>query len=174
MKTNHDVARLPLRRWIFVSLLAFCLILGNLVSPAALAASPSEVSFAQALADARQVANLNTGWKIYLSEGESMRPQIDHDTLLLVAKTDYDKLSEGMLVIYRDSDGDLVSHRLITCTKDGWIAKGLNNYREDPGLVTRDNLQGVVFGMIKYQAGTDSLPVNDPSKRPAVAYAKKY
>jgi hypothetical protein len=142
---------------------------------ASAASSPdAEVPFAQALADARHVANLNTGWKVYLSRGESMLPQIDHNSLLLVANTDFDQLSAGMLVIYRDDDGDLVSHRLIARTRNGWIAKGINNYWKDPGLVNRSNLQGVVFGIMRYQAGSDNLAAIDATQRPAVAYAKKY
>jgi hypothetical protein len=103
-----------------------------------------------------------------------MLPQIDHDSLLLVANTDFDKLTEGMLVIYRDHDGDFVSHRLIQRTSDGWVAKGINNNQADPGLVTRENLQGVVFGMMHYQAGSDHLAALDMASRPAVAYAKRY
>jgi len=154
---------------------ALCLIGGILIPSTSQAASTdTEVPFAQALAGARQVANMNSGWKVFVSQGESMLPQISHNSLLLVARTDFDQLKEGMLVVYRDNSGDLVSHRLISHTKDGWVAKGLNNYREDPGLVTRDNLQGIVFGTMAYQAGTDQLAAGDAAKQPAVAYAKKY
>jgi len=128
----------------------------------------------QALVDARHVANLNTGWKIYLSRGDSMLPQIDHNSLLLVARADFDQLATGMLVIYRDRDGEFVSHRLITRTSEGWVAKGINNSQIDPGLVTRDNLQGMVFGVMRYQNGTDDLSIIPLAQRPAIAYAKKY
>jgi hypothetical protein len=155
--------------------LTLALCLATLIPAAASAASTdAEVPFTQALADAQQVTNLNSGWKVYVSQGESMLPQIDHNSLLLVAKTDFDKLSPGMLVVYRDASGDLVSHRLISRTNDGWVAKGLNNYRQDPGLVTRDNLQGVVFGTMKYAAGSDNLATASTANRPAVAFAKKY
>jgi signal peptidase I len=177
MKANQNLGtvKTTLRRRILSTMLALCLTTAVLVPATAAAASTdAEVPFTQALADAQQVTNLNSGWKVYVSQGESMLPQIDHNSLLLVAKTDFDKLSPGMLVVYRDNAGDLVSHRLISRTNDGWVAKGLNNYREDPGLVTRDNLQGVVFGTMKYAAGSDKLAATDTANRPAVAYAKKY
>jgi signal peptidase I len=148
-----------------------------MLAPAAVwAAAPAdaEVPFAQALADARQIANLNTGWQVYLSRGESMLPQIDQGSLLLADKADFAHLTPGMLVVYRDHDGDLVSHRLIAWTRNGWIAKGLNNDRPDPGLVTRGNLQGVVFGIMRYQTGTEVRTAMSPAPWPAVAYAKKY
>ena len=164
-----------LQRRISNCAMALCLLGAILAPTVARAASPdAEVPFTQALADARQVTNLNSGWKVYVSQGESMLPQIDHNSLLLVAHTDFSQLAEGMLVVYKDGAGDLVSHRLIQHTNDGWVAKGLNNNQEDPGLVTRDNLQGVVFGMMRYQAGTDNLAALDTAKQPAVAYAKKY
>jgi signal peptidase I len=177
MKANHNLGTVKknLRRRILSTMLALCLTGGMLVPAMAKAdATDAEVPFTQALADAHQVTNLNSGWKVFVSSGESMLPQIDHNSLLLVAKTDFDELKEGMLVVYRDGSGDLVSHRLIEHTSEGWIAKGLNNYQKDPGLVTRDNLQGVVFGTMRYQAGSDNLASIDSAKRPAVAYAKKY
>jgi len=171
---NSTVAQATCRRllnWV----LTLSLIGATLAPATAKAASAdAEVPFAQALADAHQVTNLNSGWTVYVSSGESMLPQIDHNSLLLVDKADFDKLTAGMLVVYRDASGDLVSHRLIQHTNDGWVAKGLNNTQEDPGLVTRQNLQGVVFGMMRYQAGTDKLVALDAAKQPAVAYAKKY
>jgi len=145
--------------------------------PAALAfaadtPTDTEVPFTQAIASARRVADLNTGWRVYLSRGESMLPQIGHDSLLLVARGDYAQLTIGMLVVYRDSDGDLVSHRLIARTSEGWVAKGINNYDADPGLVTSDNFQGTVFGIMQYQIGTDDLSIIPVDQRPAIAYAK--
>jgi hypothetical protein len=155
--------------------MALCL-LGGLLAPAAAqaASSDDEVPFTEALADAHQVTNLNNGWKVYVSQGDSMLPQISHNSLLMVDRADFDKLTVGMLVIYRDAAGDLVSHRLIQHTSEGWVAKGLNNTKKDPGLVTRDNLQGVVFGMMRYQAGSEKIAVSDATKLPSVAYAKKY
>lgn len=177
MQTNHNLGsgKTNFRRRMFSAMLALCLTSGMLV-PAAVQAAPAdaEVPFVQALADAREVTNLNSGWKVYVSQGESMRPQIDHNSLLLVAHTDFDQLSEGMLVVYKDAAGDLVSHRLIQRTSEGWVAKGLNNDREDPGLVTRDNLQGVVFGTMRYQAGSDEQVALSGVQQPAIAYAKKY
>jgi hypothetical protein len=176
MKANRSLGSVKtIQRKLLNWVMALCLVGGILIPTTARAASAEAgVPFVQALADAHQVANLNSGWKVYVSRGESMLPQIDHNSLLLVAQTEFSQLTPGMLVVYRDASGDLVSHRLISRTNDGWVAKGLNNDREDPGLVTRDNLQGVVFGMMKYQAGSDNLTAMQTAQQPAVAYAKKY
>jgi len=171
MKVTANTAA-ALRKGIIATTLALFLALGGLTAPAQAAITDAPVPFSQALTDAKTVAGMNTGWKVFISEGESMLPQISHGTLLLAAESDFDKLTPGMLVIYRDASGDLVSHRLIQLTDAGWVVKGLNNDRADPGLVTRSNLQGVVFGMMNYQAGTENLASLDA--RTPVAYAKKY
>jgi len=176
MKASHRLGSVKaIQRHLLSWVVALCLTGGILIPYTTQAASSeAEVPFTKALADARQVANMNNGWKVYVGRGESMLPQIGHNALLLVARADFDQLTEGMLVIYRDQAGDLVSHRLIGRTSKGWIAKGINNYREDPGMVTRDNLQGIVFGQMSYQAGTDNLAAMAIAQRPAVAYAKSY
>jgi len=172
---NSTVAQATCRNRLLNWVLTLCLIGATLVPATAKAAqADAEVPFTQALADAHQVTSLNSGWTVYVSHGESMLPQIDHNSLLLVDKASFDKLAVGMLVVYRDASGDLVSHRLIQCTSAGWVAKGLNNTQEDPSLVTRDNLQGVVFGVMHYQAGTETLAAMNTAQQPAVAFAKKY
>jgi signal peptidase I len=172
MKVTANTAS-ALRKGFIATTLALIIALGGL-TPATAKATTTEaqVPFSQALTDAKTVAGMNTGWKVFVSQGESMLPQISHGTLLLAAESDFDKLTPGMLVIYRDASGDLVSHRLIQLTDAGWVVKGINNDRADPGLVTRSNLQGVVFGMMNYQAGTENLASLD-AKTP-IAYAKKY
>jgi len=142
---------------------------------AALADMPSSgVPFKQALSDARQVAAMNPTWHVFAAHGESMEPQFGSASLLLVSESAYESLQAGMVVVYRDGTGDLVAHRLIQLTATGWVVKGVNNDRPDPGLVTAQNLQGVVFGILHYQADSDALAMAGPVARPDVAYAKRY
>jgi signal peptidase I len=126
------------------------------------------------LANARKVAELNTGWKIFMVKGQSMEPHFGGNSLLLAARTEYKDLHAGMLVVYQDGVGDLVAHRIIECTDKGWIAKGFNNDKVDPYLVTSDNLQGVVFSIFNYKSGTDGLALADARNNPPVAFAKTY
>ena len=57
-----------LQRRISNCAMALCLLGAILAPTVARAASPdAEVPFTQALADARQVTNLNSGWKVYAS-----------------------------------------------------------------------------------------------------------
>jgi signal peptidase I len=108
-----------------------------------------------------------------MAKGESMEPQINNNTLLLLASATYAELRPGMTVVYRDASGDLVAHRVIEQTPDGWVSKGLNNGSVDPQKVTAQNLQGIVFGYVHYQDGADELAVQG-AKLPQVAYAKRY
>jgi signal peptidase I len=173
--TQHLLAGNSLRNRILSLATALCLTLGALAPLAAHAGAPSSgVPFADVLADARKVAELNTGWKVFKVEGQSMLPHFGENSLLLAARTDFKALRAGMLVVYKDGTGDLVAHRIIECTAQGWIAKGFNNDKVDPGLVTSDNLQGVVFGIFNYKSGTDQLALADARNNPPVAFAKTY
>jgi signal peptidase I len=142
---------------------------------AAHAGAPSSgVPFVNVLADARKVAGLNSGWQVFMVKGQSMEPHFGGNSLLLTARTDYAGLRAGMLVVYKDGVGDLVAHRIIELTAQGWIAKGFNNDKVDPGLVTEGNLQGVVFGIFNYKGGTESPVLANSQDNPPVAYAKTY
>jgi signal peptidase I len=100
-----------------------------------------------------------------------MEPEFGNASLLLVAHAGFDELQPGMVVVYRDQAGDLVAHKVLQATAGGWIVKGLNNDRADPGLVTAENLRGVVFGILNYDPESTKLAAAD---QPTVAYAKQY
>jgi len=143
-----------------------------------LSAQPQEpssgVPFEKALADAKQVVAMNSDWKVFQARGESMEPEFGASSLLLVSKTGYENLQAGMVVVYQDASGDRVAHKLVAETAAGWVAQGLNNEQPDPGLVTAQNLQGVVFGVLHYQTGSDKLVALDSGTQPQVALAKRY
>jgi len=141
----------------------------------ATAGAPSSgVPYVNVLADARKVAELNSGWKVFMVKGQSMEPHFGANSLLLTARTEFKGLRPGMLVVYKDAVGDLVAHRIIELTPAGWVAKGFNNDKVDPYLVTSDNLQGVVFGIFNYKSGTNQIALADSQNNPPVAYAKTY
>jgi len=151
------------------------LALGALVPSTARAVAPaSGVPFLNALADARLITHVNTGWKVFMVKGQSMEPHFGKNSMLLIDKCDFSDLRVGMMVIYQDAAGDFVAHRLVERTGTGWVAKGQNNEKNDPTLVTLDNFQGVVFGIVHYKEGTDQLATIDPASKPPVALAKTY
>lgn len=63
-----------------------------------------------------------------------------------------------MMVGYLNSDGYRVLHRLVRpAGKDAWIAKGINNAREDKDKVTRKNLLGVLYSVLYNDVSEPSL-----------------
>ena len=174
--TQHLPLANALRNRVLTLATALFLTLGSLAPLTAQAGAPSSgVPFVNVLADARKVAELNSGWKIFKVQGQSMEPHFGGNSLLLAAHTEFKDLRTGMLVVYKDATGDLVAHRIIESTAQGWIAKGFNNDKVDPNLVTGDNLQGVVFGIFNYKSGTDNnFAQTDTQNNLPVAFAKTY
>ncbi len=113
------------------------------------------VSYNRALADAERVACLNPDWMVMRTAGDSMAPHYSDNAVLLVAKTHFHTLRPGMIVVYRDQDGDLVGHTLVAMNGDGWIARGQNNSINDPHPVTPENIVGVLFGVF-HSSGADA------------------
>jgi signal peptidase I len=68
-----------------------------------------------------------------------MLPTIANPAIVVAVDVPYRSLRKGDIVVYRDSRGQSIQHRLVRKTLLGWIAKGDNNPREDPELVTRRN-----------------------------------
>ncbi len=174
--TRHNQAgSLTLRKQLFNGAVALALAIASLVPLTARAVAPSSgVPYSEILAAAQKVTCLNTSWKIFVVKGDSMEPQFGKNSVILTAPTEFKDLRPGMLVVYQDSFGDMVAHRLIQNTAKGWIAKGYNNHDVDPGLVTSANLQGVIFGVLNYKSGTDSIASAAVSSSPPVALAKRY
>ncbi len=50
----------------------------------------------------------------------------------------------GMTVVFTGDRGNLVAHRLVQSTSDGWLAMGDGNREPDRTLVNRRNFVGVV------------------------------
>ena len=177
MKANPTSPRTTstLRSQIFKMATILGLALGAFFPTTARAVAPnSGVPFVQALSDAQSVANMNSNWQVFMIKGQSMEPQFGKNSMLVINKCGFDALRPGMIVIYRDDSGDMVAHRLVEKTADGWIAKGQNNDKADPGRVTASNLQGAVFAIIHYKAGSDQLASVNPSIKPELALAKTY
>jgi len=177
MKANRTSPRTTsnLRKHFLQLATVLCLALGTLAPVTARAVAPSSgIPFLQALDDARRMADMNSGWKVFMIKGDSMEPHFGKNSMVVVDKSSFDSLKPGMMVVYQDASGDFVAHRLIEHTNAGWVIKGQNNDRMDPGLVTPGNYQGVIFAVLTYKEGTDQLASVDPAVKPPVALAKRY
>jgi len=79
-------------------------------------------------------------------EGWSMYPTIMDDDYLIVDTTPED-LKVGDIIVYVH-DGELIGHRIIKITKEGYIVKGDNNQAPDPWIVKREEIIGEVEHII--------------------------
>lgn len=87
------------------------------------------------------------------TSGTSMEPVLTKNTIIIVRPIDFDDLEVGMTVGYTNKDGYRVLHQLIRrAGSEAWIAKGINNAREDKERVTRRNLLGVLYTVLYNEA----------------------
>ena len=114
----------------------------------ALEASPkSSAPFAKALRDAEMVASLNPDWGIHRTQGESMGDFFGDNSLILVQETAFEDIDVGMMIVYRNSKGELISHKVVADNGDSLTTRGVANWKEDPDPVTAENLIGAIFGV---------------------------
>lgn len=83
--------------------------------------------------------------------GDSMEPVLQDGTVILLRRIDFSELEVGMDVAYTNRRGEQVVHQLVRRRGNAWVAKGINNPREDPDLVTSENLIGVLYGIFYNQ-----------------------
>lgn len=87
------------------------------------------------------------------TSGTSMEPVLTKNTIIIVRPIDFEDLEVGMTVGYTNKDGYRVLHQLIRrAGSEAWIAKGINNAREDKERVTRRNLLGVLYTVLYNEA----------------------
>lgn len=93
------------------------------------------------------------------TNGTSMEPVLTKNTIIIVRPIDFDDLEVGMTVGYTNKDGYRVLHQLIRpAGPDAWVAKGINNAREDKERVTRKNLLGVLYTVLYNEASEPRAP----------------
>jgi len=87
------------------------------------------------------------------TSGTSMEPVLTKNTIIIVRPIDFDDLEVGMTVGYLNSNGEKVLHNLVRpAGPEAWVAKGINNAREDKDRVTRKNLMGVLYTVLYNEA----------------------
>ena len=89
---------------------------------------------------------------------ESMEPTISAKEYVIFQSTNFDSISagdpnnqfDGDIVIYKNSDGIYVIHRVIAKYDDYMIVQGDNNPIPDSDHVTRENLYGKYLGKVDF------------------------
>ncbi|WP_309384804.1 hypothetical protein [Cerasicoccus frondis] len=122
----------------------------------------TNVPLSRVIDDALSVARQNPSWVVMLGSGQSMLPYFGEGSVLLVERARYDELEPGMMAVYLDKSGDLVSHQLIRKVGSSWVTQGVNNAVVDKEYVGAHNYLGVVFGVLN-SSGADPV---------GLAYAK--
>ncbi len=89
------------------------------------------------------------GGFVLVGSGRSMQPLYEPDTILVLRQLPFSELRRGQTVLYRNRHGKTIAHVLVSKTRDGWRARGLNNPVHDMEPVRADNLVGVVVAAFK-------------------------
>jgi phage repressor protein C with HTH and peptisase S24 domain len=106
--------------------------------------SPETLDRAEALNAARAEAALLPGAFVVCGTGSSMEPLYAPGTYLVVKPVAFTELKPGAAVLYYANEGHAIVHVLVTNTRAGWQATGLNNIYRDEEPVTPSNLAGIV------------------------------
>ncbi len=93
---------------------------------------------------AEAYAAVHSGCEVFVGRGDSMLPLYRDRTVLVVREIAMRDLCIGMTVVFTGDRGNLVAHRLVQSTSDGWLAMGDGNREPDRTLVNRRNFVGVV------------------------------
>ncbi|WP_138223342.1 S24/S26 family peptidase [Nibricoccus aquaticus] len=149
-------------------LMGLLLVDGRAEAPASHGKTPptapsANASKLQAWKDAEAIAALAPGRSEVIGAGDSMKPVYGENTILVLSKISYDELKPGMNVVYTNRRAKLVVHQTLARETKGWRVQGINNEREDPERVTRDNLVGVVYASLSYSDGSEKS-AGDTSK----------
>ena len=106
--------------------------------------------------------------------GKSMLPYYGDNSVLIIETASYNKLKMGMSVVYRDSNGDLVGHLLQVKFGNDWYARGFNNKKQDPQVVTERNYVGVIFGILSGNSSTEGISGQRSNTNYPIVHGKKY
>ncbi len=124
-------------------------------APPVVKPTPStDVGKMEAWRDAELITGLSRDRFTLMGTGESMRPIYGDNTVLVIAKIDYNDLKAGMQVAYVTLAGMRVLHVLVEKDARGWRVQGLNNEGVDRERVTSANLIGVVYASFTTESGS--------------------
>jgi len=116
------------------------------------------VDYDEAFKLGQMVKFRDSGAYMARTSGTSMEPVLSKNTIMIVRPIEFDELEAGMRVGYSTKDGMQVLHQLVRrAGAEAWIAKGINNTREDKERVTRKNLLGVLYTVLYNEASEPTV-----------------
>lgn len=98
---------------------------------------------------ASEIAESIPGGFVLVGSGRSMQPLYEPDTILVLQHLPFHELRRGQTALYRTRTGKVIAHVLVSKTRDGWRARGLNNRLHDMEPVLSENLVGVIVAAFK-------------------------
>ncbi|MFW5874229.1 MAG: S24/S26 family peptidase [Verrucomicrobiota bacterium] len=140
-------SRIPVL-FFFVSVLAGCNSTGGNTTT-----TFAPIQYDEAFKMGQMVKFNDSGLYMARTKGTSMEPVLTKNTVVVIRPIEFEDLEAGMTVGYLNDDGYQVLHQLVRrAGKDAWIAKGINNPKEDRDRVTRKNLLGVLYTVLYNEA----------------------
>ncbi|MDX2186029.1 MAG: signal peptidase I [Opitutaceae bacterium] len=126
------------------------------MSGCATTSSPTAPSSALPRSHALSLAQMtaaSVGGKVFaISATGSMKPTLDESSIVALEDTPFAKLRQGDIVVYRNSAGTAIIHRLYQQQGNAWLVLGDNNPSIDAEAVTPANLVGRVCAIF-YTSG---------------------
>jgi signal peptidase I len=102
---------------------------------------------------AQRTAEAAGGRVFTIAPTGSMKPTLDENSVVAVETVVFGQLRKGDIVIYRNSAGVPIVHRLYEQTSGSWIVLGDNNASVDREAVTPANLLGRVCAIFYTASG---------------------
>lgn len=85
-----------------------------------------------------------TKFRMYTILTGSMMPKYNPGDVVLVAKTNLDKLDNNDVITFKINE-NTVTHRIVQKTDEGFITKGDNNNVNDLEVITKEKILGKVI-----------------------------
>ncbi|EGT3617550.1 signal peptidase I, partial [Clostridium perfringens] len=89
------------------------------------------------------------GFRTYSILSGSMEPNIRTGDLAIVKSAEMDEVVSGDIITFK-YEGNIVTHRIVEKTEEGFITKGDNNNAEDTEIVREEDLIGKVLFNIPF------------------------
>jgi len=135
-----------------IALAGVALCLGGCSTPAAMAPR-SNLSRDNAILMAQRTAEATGGRVFTIAPTGSMKPTLDENSVVTVETVAFSQLRQGDIVIYRNSAGVPIVHRLYQQTDGNWFVLGDNNASVDREAVTPANILGRVCAIFYTSSG---------------------
>jgi signal peptidase I len=123
------------------------------------AAPRSSISRQNALSLAHITARTVNGQVFAVAATGSMKPTLDENSVVTVERVAFSKLRRGDIIIYLNSHGQAIIHRLYEQHGSSWFVLGDNNGSVDAEAVTSSNFQGRVCAI--FYTSSSGMPSND-------------